>query len=50
MCSSDLELEGAKKVLTAAAMTYLAASFTAIMSLIRLLVLANGRRGRDING
>ena len=41
------ELEGAKKVLTAAAMTYLAASFTAIMSLIRLLVLANGRRGRD---
>lgn len=41
------ELEGAKKVLTAAAMTYLAASFTAIMSLLRLLVLAGNRRGRD---
>ncbi|MDF2631536.1 MAG: zinc metallopeptidase [Caproiciproducens sp.] len=41
------ELEGAKKVLTAAAMTYLAASFTAIMSLLRLLILAGSRRGRD---
>jgi Zn-dependent membrane protease YugP len=41
------ELEGAKKVLTAAAMTYLAASFTAIMSLLRLLVLAGNRRGGD---
>lgn len=41
------ELEGAKKVLTAAAMTYLAASFTAIMSLLRLLLIAGGRRGRN---
>ncbi|MGX8702470.1 zinc metallopeptidase [Caproiciproducens sp.] len=41
------ELEGAKKVLRAAAMTYLAASFTAIMSLLRLLVLAGNRRSRD---
>lgn len=41
------ELEGAKKVLTAAAMTYLAASFTAIMSLLRLLIIAGNRRGRD---
>ncbi|MBE6831847.1 MAG: zinc metallopeptidase [Ruminococcaceae bacterium] len=41
------ELEGAQKVLRAAAMTYLAASFTAIMSLLRLLVLAGNRRGRD---
>ncbi len=41
------ELEGAKKVLTAAAMTYLAASFTAIMSLLRLLMIAGSRRGRD---
>lgn len=41
------ELEGAKKVLTAAAMTYLAASFAAILNLVRLLVLANNRRGRD---
>lgn len=39
------ELEGAKKVLTAAAMTYLAASFTAILTLLRLLVLAGNRRG-----
>ena len=38
------ELEGAKKVLRAAAMTYLAASFTAIMSLLRLLIIASGRR------
>lgn len=41
------ELEGAKKVLTAAAMTYLAASFTAIMTLLRLLLIAGNRRGRD---
>ena len=41
------ELEGAKKVLIAAAMTYLAASFTAIMSLLRLLVLAGNRRSED---
>ena len=41
------ELEGAKSVLKAAAMTYLAASFTAIMTLLRLLTIANGRRGRD---
>lgn len=41
------ELEGAKKVLIAAAMTYLAASFSAIMNLLRLLVIAGNRRGRD---
>ena len=41
------ELEGAKKVLMAAAMTYLAASFAAILNLVRLLVLAGNRRGRD---
>lgn len=41
------ELEGAKKVLTAAAMTYLAASFAAILSLLRLLAIAGNRRGRD---
>lgn len=38
------ELEGAKTVLKAAAMTYLAASFASIMTLIRLLTIANGRR------
>lgn len=41
------ELDGAKKVLRAAAMTYLAASFTALMSLLRLLIIAGGRRSRD---
>ncbi len=41
------ELEGARSVLTAAAMTYLAASFTAILTLLRFLVLAGNRRGRD---
>ncbi|MFU0833096.1 MAG: Neutral zinc metallopeptidase [Oscillospiraceae bacterium] len=40
------ELEGAKKVLRAAAMTYLAASFTALMTLLRFLIIANNRRGR----
>lgn len=40
------ELEGAKKVLQAAAMTYLAASFTALLTLLRFLLLANDRRGR----
>lgn len=38
------ELEGAKTVLRAAAMTYLAASFSAIMTLLRLLAIAGRRR------
>ncbi len=38
------ELEGAKAVLKAAAMTYLAASFASIMTLLRLITVANGRR------
>jgi hypothetical protein len=41
------ELDGAKKVLKAAALTYLAASFTALMSLLRLLFIAAGRRRDD---
>lgn len=41
------ELEGAKKVLSAAAMTYLAATFSAVMSLLRLILIASNRRGRD---
>ncbi|HEX3017146.1 MAG TPA: zinc metallopeptidase [Caproicibacter sp.] len=41
------ELEGAKKVLLAAALTYVAASFAAILTLLRLLALAGNRRGRD---
>ena len=36
----DDELKGAKKVLSAAAMTYVAAAFSAIMSLLRLIIIA----------
>ena len=38
------ELNGVKKVLTAAALTYVASALTAIMSLLRLILLANNRR------
>ena len=38
------ELEGAKKVLNAAALTYVASALTALMSFIRLLLIARGRR------
>lgn len=38
------EYSGARSVLSAAAMTYVAAAFTAIMSLLRLLVIANRSR------
>lgn len=38
------EVKGAKKVLSAAAMTYLAAAFTSILSLIRLILIARSRR------
>lgn len=41
------ELEGAKKVLKAAAMTYLAATFAAIMSLLRLILIFGGRRDQN---
>lgn len=44
---SGVELAGAKKVLQAAALTYLAATFSAVMSLLRLLLIAGNRRGRD---
>lgn len=40
------ELSGAKKVLKAAAMTYVASTFASLMSLLRLIAIANGRRGR----
>ena len=40
------ELKGVKKVLSAAAMTYVASAITAIGSLLRLIVLSN-RRHRD---
>ena len=37
------ELEGAKKVLTAAALTYVASALTAVMSLLRLVLLSRRR-------
>lgn len=44
---SDEELSGAKKVLSAAAMTYVAALFSSILQLLRLVLLANrGNRRR----
>ncbi len=38
------ELRGARKVLSAAAMTYVASAFMAIMQLLRLLAIAGSRR------
>ena len=41
---SEEELHGASKVLRAAAMTYVAAAFASILSLLRLLAIAGNRR------
>ena len=38
------ELDGAREVLSAAAMTYVAALATSLMSLLRLILIANNRR------
>ncbi|GHU71385.1 zinc metallopeptidase [Spirochaetia bacterium] len=38
------ELAGVKKVLTAAALTYVASALTAIMSLLRLVLISRGRK------
>jgi len=38
------ELNGVKKVLTAAALTYVASALTALMSLLRLILLSRSRR------
>ena len=38
------ELQGAKKVLSAAAMTYVAAAIASLLSLLRLIILFGGRR------
>ena len=38
------ELRGAKKVLSAAAMTYVAALFMSLMSLLRLIVIVSGSK------
>jgi Zn-dependent membrane protease YugP len=41
---SQEELKGVRKVLTAAAMTYVASALTAMMSLLRLILLSRNRR------
>ena len=41
------ELSMSRKVLTAAALTYVAALFTAIINLLRLILIANGRNRRN---
>ncbi|MBQ1262753.1 MAG: zinc metallopeptidase, partial [Oscillospiraceae bacterium] len=43
---SDEELEGSKKVLSAAAMTYVAALITTLANLLRFILLARGRNRR----
>jgi Zn-dependent membrane protease YugP len=40
----DAELRGVRKVLSAAALTYVASALTALMSLLRLVLLSRGRR------
>ena len=40
------EIKGAKKVLRAAALTYVAALFVSLMSLLRLILLVSGNRSR----
>ena len=42
----DSEVRGARAVLSAAAMTYVAALLTSLMTLLRLLILAGGRGNR----
>ena len=44
---SDDELSKTKKVLSAAAMTYVAAAAASILSMLRLIILFGGNRGRD---
>lgn len=43
---NENELKASKKVLSAAAMTYVAALLTSLLTLLRLLLLANGRNNR----
>ena len=42
----ESETDGVKKVLTAAAMTYVAAFVNSVLQLLRLLAIVNGGRGR----
>lgn len=41
------EIQGAKKVLSAAAMTYVASAATAVLQLLRIILLTGGRRRND---
>lgn len=43
----DNEYKGAKKVLTAAALTYVAALASALATILRILLILGGRRGND---
>lgn len=43
---SPEEIKGVKQVLTAAALTYVASLFVSLMSLIRLILIVGGNRGR----
>lgn len=43
----DREVDGTKKVLGAAALTYVAAALTSILQLLRLIILFGGRGRRD---
>ena len=43
---SDDELKASKKVLSAAALTYVAALLTSLLTLLRLIILANGTKRR----
>ena len=44
---SENEYKGAKSVLTAAAMTYVASALTSVLQLLRLLLMVSGRRRND---
>lgn len=44
---NDEEVYGAKKMLSAAALTYVAAAAVAIAQLLRFILLSNSRRGRN---
>ncbi|MBQ7125323.1 MAG: zinc metallopeptidase [Clostridia bacterium] len=46
---ADDEVKGAKKVLSAAAMTYVAALFVALANLLRLLIIVSGGRNNRRN-
>ena len=44
---NDAEISGSKSVLSAAALTYVAATLTAVAQLVRLLAMTQGNRSRD---